>query len=76
MCLMLFGGACVGFVACGVNCRQKWFLEYLLFKEENDSTKPKQLQKLNRSKRGSVIIVLKNECVRKRGFLVIKGTCC
>lgn len=67
MCLMLFGGACDGFVACGVNRRQKWFLEHLLFKAENDSTKPKQLQKLNRSKRGSGIIVLKNEYVRKRG---------
>ena len=73
---MLFGGACVGFVACGVNRRQKWFLEYLLFKEKNDSTKPKQLQKLNRSKRENGIIVLKNEYVRKRGFLVIKGACC
>ena len=43
---------------------------------ENDSTKPKQLQKLNRSKRGGGIIVLKKEYVRKRGFLVIKGACC
>ena len=41
------------------------FPESLGLGMENDSTKPKQLQKLNRNKRGSGIIVLKNEYIRK-----------